>query len=275
MKNTEARLWALGLSFPLALLLAGTSFAGALSPFIYTAETRIRAAQVVGNDVGNLVVVAPVLTIAAVLGFRGSLAARLVWMGTLVYLVYDFLGYAFDLHFNRMFLAYCGILGLSFYALVGSISPLSVEEVAQRHGPHAPVNWTAIVLLLMTAGSVFHWLAEVVPALLASQTPQAIRDSGHFTEPVAVLDLALLLPACLITAILLLRRKPLGLVLGPVLLTFLALSSLVLIPMGRSMEEQGFKAGFVFYAVAVGVAVCSAVLLTLWFREGWAGTPQR
>jgi hypothetical protein len=271
MKNTEAQPWALWLSFPLALLLADASLTGLFSPSPYTAETRLHAAQTVGNDVGNLAVVAPVLTVAAVLALRGSLAGRLVWMGTLVYLIYDFFGYAFDLHFNPMFLAYCGILGLSFYALAGSVPALPVGEAARRYGARAPVKGSAVLLLLMSLGTAYHWLAEVVPAMLAGQTPQAVRDAGHFTEPVAVLDLAFGLPACLIAAILLLRRKPLGFVLGPVLLTFLALSSLVLVPMGRSMEQQGFKAGFALYATAAGIAAGSAILLTLWFREGEAG----
>jgi hypothetical protein len=275
MKSVEHRPWALWLSFPLAVLLVAASLAGLLRPSVYQAETPLHAAQTAGNDAGNLAIVAPVLAIAAVLALRGSLAARLVWTGTLVYLVYDFIGYAFDLHFNPMFLAYCGILGLSFYVLAGSLTALPVGEAARRYGSNAPAKWTAIVLLLMTAGSAFHWLAEVVPALVAGQTPPAIRDAGHFTEPVAVLDLAFGLPACVIAAFLLLRRKPLGFILGPVLLTFLALSSLVLVPLGMAMEQRGFKAGFALYAIAVGIAVGSAVLLTLWFREGRAGTSRR
>src|SRR5271157_4966024 len=242
MTHTESSPWALRLSFPLAVLLAVASLGGLLLPSVYSAETRLHAAQTLGIDAGNLAVVLPILVIAAVLALRGSDAARLIWLGTLAYLVYNFAGYAFGLHFNAIFPAYCGILGLSFYALAWSFPALPVAQIARRFGPRAPVRITAIVLLVMALGAVFHWLAEIVPAMLAGQAPQAVRDAGSLTEPVAVLDSAFLAPACMIGAILLLRRMPLGFALGPVLLTFLALSSLMLVPMGMAMDLRGFKA---------------------------------
>lgn len=114
----------------LATLLAVASLGGLFLPFTYKEETPIHAAQYVGNDVGNLAVIVPALLIAAILARRGSVAARLVWMGTLIYLLYDFLGYALAAHFNSMFLAYCGVLGLSFYALAGNLMDLPTGEIA-------------------------------------------------------------------------------------------------------------------------------------------------
>ncbi len=107
MNNNEPGRWALWLSFPLAVILAVASLGGILLGSTYAAETRMQAALSIGNDAGNLVVIVPVLMIAAILALRGSAAARLVWMGTLAYLVYDFLNYALAIHFNSMFLAYC------------------------------------------------------------------------------------------------------------------------------------------------------------------------
>ena len=267
MNNAEPRPWALWLSFPLAVFLAVACLGGLVLPSTYAEETRLHAAQNIGNDAGNLAIVVPVLVIATILALRGSVAARLAWMGTLVYLVYDFIAYALALHFNSMFLAYCAVLGLSFYALAGGIATLPIPEIARRYGPRAPVKVTAAVLLLMTLGTAFHWLAEIVPALLAGRVPQAVRESGLFTEPVAVLDLAFGAPACTIPAILLLRRRPLGFVLGPVLLTFLVLSSLVLAAMGVAMTLRGFKTGYALCAIGLGIAAGSAVLLSLSLRR--------
>lgn len=267
MNNSGPGRWALWLSFPLAGLLAIASLAGLFLPSTYLAETRLYAAQAVGIDTGNFVVILPVLVIAAVLALRGSLAARIVWMGTLVYLVYNFLDFAFEVHFNSMFLAYTGVLGLSFYALAGSFPALPISEIARGFGPRAPARTTAIVLLLVTLGTAFHWLSEIISAQLAGQVPQAVRDSGLFTDPVAVLDLAFLTPACTIAAILLLRRKPLGFVLGPILLTFLVLSGLGLASMGMALGRRGFPTGFALFAIALGIAAGSAVLLALSLRE--------
>jgi hypothetical protein len=268
MNNNEPGRWALWLSFPLAVLLAAASAGGLLLTSTYANETRIYAAQGVGNDAGNLAITVPVLAIAAMLALRGSAAARLVWMGALVYLIYDFIYYALDVHFNSMFLVYCAVLGFSFYALAGSLPSLPVAEIARRFGPRTPVRTTASVLLLMTLATVFHWLSETIPALLAGRAPQSVRDSGLLTNPATVLDLAFMAPASTIAASLLLRRKPLGLVLGPVLLTFLALGSLVLASMGLVMARRGFETGPALFVIALAIAAGSAVLLALSLREG-------
>lgn len=273
MNHTEPGRWALWLSFPLAAVLAIACIGGLFLPYTYAYETRRQAALSMGNDVGNLMVIVPVLVIAAILALRGSFAARLVWMGSLAYLVYDFLDYALAIHFNSMFLAYCSVLGLSFYALAGSFMELPTAEIARRHGPRTPVKAIVVVLLLMGAVTVLRWLSEIIPALLAGGVPQAVRDSGLLTEAVAVLDLAFGAPAFTIAAILLLRRKPLGFVLGPVMLTFLALSSLVLAPMGISMARRGFEAGHALSAIGLGIVTASAVLLAFSLRESKATLP--
>ncbi len=186
--QTEPGRWALWLSFPLAVCLAVASLGGLFFRSMYAEETRLHAAQCVGIDAGNLVVILPVLVIATILSLRGSVAARLMWMGTIVDLAYNFLNYAFAIHFNSMFLAYCGVLGLSFYALAGSLMALRTAEVARLYSPRAPVKTTAVVLLLMGGVTAIHWLSEIIPAIVAGSVPQAVRNSGLLTEAVAVLD---------------------------------------------------------------------------------------
>jgi len=267
MNSSEPGRWAFWLSFPLATLLAVASLGGLFLKSTYVNETRLHAAQAAGIDAMNLAVIVPVLVIAAILALRGSVAAQLVWTCALVYLVYNFLYYAFAVHFNAMFLAYCGVLGLSFYALAGSVPALSIPEIARRYGPRTPVKTTAIALLVLGLGTSFHWLSEIVPALLAGKTPQAVRDSGFVTEPVAVLDLAFLAPASIAAAILLLRHKPLGFVYGPVLLAFLVLSGMGLAAMGTAMAVRGFETGYGLFAAALGIAAGCGVLLVLSLRS--------
>jgi len=268
MNNTEADRWPLWLSFPIAALLAVTSFGGLFLPFTYGEETRIRAVQYIGNDAGNLLLIAPALIAAAIMSLRGSVAARLVWMGTLVYLLYDYLGYSLAAHFNSMFLAYCGILGLSFYALMGGFLTLPIPEIARLYGPSPRVKAAGGILLLLGLAIVFHWLMEIIPALLACRVPQAVRDSGLLTEPVAVLDLAFGAPACVIAAILMLRGAPLGFALGPIVLTFLVFSSLVLVPMGIAMTLRGFESGSALSLIGLVIATCSSVLIAISLRGG-------
>jgi len=266
----RAVLW---VSLPIAILLAVSSLGGILLPLTYSAETPLHSAQFVGNDAGNLFLIVPILIIVAIAALRGSIAARLVWMGTLVYLIYDFLAYAFAAHFNSMFLAYCTILGLSFFPLAENLLVLPIPDIAHGFGPRTPTKTVAVVLLLTGLGIAFHWMSEILPALFAGRIPQTVRDSGLVTEPVAVLDLAFGAPACVLVAILLLRRKPLGIVLAPVLLSFLFLSSLVLTPMGFVMAGHGFASGGPLSIIGVSIAAGCALLLALFLRGSWLHEP--
>jgi hypothetical protein len=99
------------------------------------------------------------------------------------------------------------------------------------------------------------WLSEIVPSL-SGTTPKALKDVGLLTNPVHVLDLALLLPALIIAGRLLIKGRPLGYVLAPALLTatfFLAVGivSLMFVSEVRELESAP--------AVGVGVAILALV----------------
>jgi hypothetical protein len=67
-------------------------------------------------------------------------------------------------------------------------------------------------------------LSEIVPAVFSDTTPQALIDTGLPTNPVHVLDTAILLPASLITGVLLKGGRSTGYLLAPMLLgTFIVL----------------------------------------------------
>lgn len=112
MNNNEHSRWTLWLSFPLVIILAMASCRGPILRSVYADETRSQAALSIGGNAGIPVLIMPVLVIAAILILRGSRTAQLVWVGTLVYLVCDFLGNALAIHFNSMFIGCCGVMGL-------------------------------------------------------------------------------------------------------------------------------------------------------------------
>ncbi|HTP89977.1 MAG TPA: hypothetical protein VMJ34_23690 [Bryobacteraceae bacterium] len=261
MNTANSGRWAVWLSFPLAVLLAVACLGGLVDASVYARESRLLAAQGIGGDAGNLLITTPLLVLTAWLALRGSLAARLVWMGVLVDLIYNYLYCALALPFNALFPLYCGVLALSFYALAGGLPSLAADDVASRAAPRAPVKTVAVVLLLMSLGTAAHWMQEIVPAAIGRRVPQSVIDSGLLSAPVAALDLAFMMPASVIAAVLLWRRKSAGFVLGPVLLTFLALGSLVLAVMGVAMARSGIEAGRALVAIGAGIAAVAGWLL--------------
>ncbi len=266
MDNSRAGRWAVLLSFPLILFLVVASGTGVILPSIYASETRIGVAQVDGSDRLNLLVVVPTLIIATILTLRGWMSARLVWTGTVLYVVYDFIYYTLTMRFNSLFLVYNAVLGLAFYSLLGVVPSLSIAEAAKRYTRRLPAIVTGVLFLLIALGAAVNWMKQMLPAVLSGQVPQGIRDSGSITEPAAVLDLAFVLPALTIGAVLLLLRRPLGFVLGPILLVFVAWVALLLTAMGMVMESRGFGSAFGGTPMNLGLASIAIVLLALFLR---------
>ena len=267
MNNTNKGRWAVWLSFPLAVLLAISSGLGVFMPSVYANEYRLNAAGAVGADLVNLVVVVPFLIVAAIFALRGWMGARLLWTSLLVYVVYDSIYYTLDVHFNRLFWVYCVVQGLSFYLLFGAVPALPVADIARRYSSRAPAVAAAILFLVIVAGAAIHWVQETGPAVVAGMAPPDVRESGHLTDVPAVLDIAFVLPAMAITAILLLRRRPLGFVLGPVMLNFTALLALLIMSIPALQAWHGAATGYGAFIGTGVVAVIALLLLPLSLRS--------
>ena len=87
-----------GWSAVIAAMVIFASVAGLVDPRVYAQETPNWAIQAKGQDLGNLLAVV-LLVVAAFRYGRGSVRAGLVWLGTLLYLVYAFIVYAMAVHF--------------------------------------------------------------------------------------------------------------------------------------------------------------------------------
>lgn len=268
--QTEGRSPALWLSVPLAILVAFAAFAGLFWTSTYAHETDVYAAQGIGGDAFKLAVVVPALLVSFVLALKGSIGARLVWTGTLLYLIYDFIFYTFAVHFNALFLVYCAVLGLSFYALAWSLSSLPVDRIQRAYSAGAPATSSAILLLAVAAAAAAMWLRDIIPALLAGRAPQSVAEAGLLTHPAHVLDLSLLLPAFAIAGVLLLRGRPLGFVLGPVFLAVGVLLSLLIASIMLAMGAKGFGLNYGGLTFNFVLAAANAFLLGLFVRRRYA-----
>ena len=148
---------------------------------------------------------------------RGSLRARLVWLGTLAYLVYTYLEFAVSPPFTALYLVYVSAFGCAIAALVMGATSLDMAAVTSAFADRVPRRTTAafgLVSSLMLAGA---WLKEIVARSLAGdfgwpQGEDAIRHVVH------ALDLGLQVPLGIAAGLLLFRRRPYGYVVAAILL---------------------------------------------------------
>ncbi len=262
--SSAPRLW---MTFALALLAALASACGLFLPSTYGQETIPWAAQLRGGDAVTLLISVPVLLVSAVLSRRGSVRARAVWQGSVLLFLYNYAIFAFAVHFNALFPAYCGVLGLSFYALLESLVSSPAQDIAARY-PRAPVRTVAIVFFVLAGAFAALGLGEVVPAVLAGGTPKSITECGLLTNPVHVLDLSFFLPAFVITGVLLWRRRPLGFVLAPVLMVFGLLMTVTVAGLMVATARQGLANDYFAALPFLGVAVGFSLLLGRFLGSG-------
>lgn len=231
------------LSTPLAILTALVSYAGIFTESTYAKETGVYAAQGIGQDIVNLFIVVPVLFIAAVFAWRKSKLGLLIWSGAIFYLAYSYTIYCFGMHFNSLFIAYCLILGLSFYSLVYFLITSLKEDVTGWFVNKVSTLSTGIFLIVIAILFYFIWLSEIIPAILNNTTPKSITESGLLINPVHVLDIAICLPALIITGIALIKKKNIGFLLAPTMMIFcilmaVAIAAMVFVMHSRRMEAD-------------------------------------
>jgi hypothetical protein len=231
--------WPALLALPLAALFAAASLGNILLPDAYAREAPLWAAQGLGQDWVDLLLVAPALGAAGLLARRGSRGAALVLGGLLAYTAYSLVLYAFAVHFNRLFLVYALGLGLSFYALVALVSSFGREDVASWFSPRSPARSAGLLCTVIGCAYSAMWLSEIVPAIAANRPPPSAVDVGLITNPVQVLDLGIVLPAFIIGGVGLVRRTALGSWLGPMMLGFGVVMDIALVGMTLSMGARG------------------------------------
>ena len=249
----------------IALLVALTAIAGLYWPATYARETAYSRAGGQASDIVDLFLVVPVLLISGIMGHRGSIAARLVWLGTLGYLLYNFVIYAFGVRFNPLFLVYCATLSLCLYVTIFGVRFIPLEQVAQKYGPRAPRKTIALVFLYLAASTAYFELRSDIPALLGGQIPKDVTDASTPVDFIHVLDLGFLLPGLCITAILLFRRKPSGYALAPAFLSLLAIMSMELVSIMAVLGRRGFGMSVPMIVFFAALGVGFTILLGFYF----------
>ena len=242
-----------------AVLLAIVSLGGLVAPGMYVRESADWATQAVAQDGFDLAVAAPVIAGATLATSLGSRRAAVVLAGGLVFAAYTLAIYCFSIHFNAMFLIYVATLGLAGWGLLALAIDLArrIEPIEARGARLAG----GVLIAIGVAFSLL-WLAEDLPAVLGNRTPASLTETGLFTNPVHVIDLAFVLPVHVLAGVWLLRRRGAGELLGPVVLAFGVLMAASIGGMLVVMYARGFAAPLpVIGAMAVTAIVTAAVLI--------------
>ncbi len=258
--GSDRWLW---LTYPIAILMALAASVGLFGSGLYRDNPSLLA-QAIGQDLVTLFLALPALVMSAYLAGRGSIRARLVWFGMLVYVAYTYASYAFGIRWNPLFLSYVALLGCSAYALIGSLGSVDRAAIKAAFTTRTPIRAVGIFLLVIAGVFYLMWLSEAVPASLAGTVPQSVQQDGTPTNVIHVLDMGLLLPGLAIAAVSLLRKRPLGYTLSAAFLVNLVFLAPAVLSMAVFQARAGEPAPAPMLVVFIALFGISAGML-IWY----------
>ncbi len=257
----------LALSLPLLVFLVIASYSGIFITTTYARNTASFAAQGIGQDIVNLFIVAPLLLASSILFYKGNKRAMLIWAGLDLYVIYSYVIYCFAQPFNFLFLVYCAVLGFSFYAFVYLMTNSINTPIKQWYKSEKRIKLVIIFNVIIAGLFYFVWLSEVIPALISNEIPQSIIENGVITNPVHVLDMAIFLPALVITAVFLYKGNDYGFLFAPILLIFLSSMALAIIGMVITMWFTGVAVDLGMASIFIVIAAISILLAVFLLKD--------
>jgi hypothetical protein len=247
------------------LLAAAASTAGLAVDGLYR-DNASTAAGWRANDVVTLLAL-PVVVAASAHARRGSSRGRLIWLGVLWYLVYNYAFYLVGAALNDVFLLYAAVVAGGMWALVVVLVGTDIDELARGLRPTRYVPWVAAYLAIAAVGLGGAWISQSLAFALEGTVPQIMVDTDSKTAIVFALDLTLVVPTMLVAAGLLWRRRAWGHVLGAVVGVKGVLYASVLLAMAVDQATRGEDDAWSFAPVSAFLLVGCLLVAVLLLRD--------
>ena len=263
------------LSAVIVILMVAASTAGLVVDELYPDGPWAREA-LRGGDLTTLVLAAPILLGSLILVRRGSRRAQAVWLGALVYGVYNYAYYAFGAAFNDVFLVHVALLTLSIWATAFAVAGIDVGIVADALNRRSG-RWVGAFLALV--GSILGalWIALSIRFALTGELMADIPKRG--LHLVFAIDLALLVPALVVAGVLCWRGSTIGMVFAAVTTVMGALYQVNLLLAGVFQDGAGVRGVKAFplegVVLALGFGVAAGVVFRRRGRSPLMGRPAR
>jgi hypothetical protein len=225
------------LSSLILVLSFGQALAGLVSPSLYRDGPWVRSAWL-GNDAVTLLCAVPAFVCALILSIRGSERARLVWIGMLFYMFYNYAFYVFGAAVNRLFIAYVLLMTSSAYALILAFVGADVQQLSRILSTKIIHKLVASYMGLMVLTIASLWIVQWIAFVATGKAPQ-LGGSEEGYRLVASLDLSIQVPALTLGAIWLWKRSPWGYVAATALMVADAVYMVVLLAFSPFAAKAG------------------------------------
>ena len=200
------------LSWIVVVLMATSGILTLTIADLLGAETAWAREAFRGGEIVTLLLAVPLLAGALIAVRRGSVRAQGLWVGMLLYAVYNDAYAIFGATFNDAFLVHIATFSASIFALACVVPALDHERIADTFRRAKAAKGVGIFLVVVGVAQGALWLFILVRNVVTGEVLHDIPVSGQHL--VFALDLGLLVPTLIVSGILLARRRPVGYLLG-------------------------------------------------------------
>ena len=210
------------MSLVVALLAIVASLGGLLLENLYRDSEVIQAVWFV-NDLITLFVAVPILLGSIYFASKGSFRASLIWVGSIWYMLYNYVFYMYGAVFNAFFLLYILLFVLSVYSLILTFVQINPRVFTSQLLDRAPIRAVSSFLFVFAAALGLPWVMLALLSIQSGEIPPFEMTIVFAT------DLTFLVSVLIFSGILLRKKNVWGVVLSAMIMLKGVLYPLVLI----------------------------------------------
>jgi hypothetical protein len=186
-----------------------------ISDGIYRFNSQRMVAEGAGWDIFTLFIACPAMLILLPFVFKGYDRAKVLSVGILAYFFYQYLMYSVGWAFGPLLLPFILIYSTSLFIALWILLTLDIRSIEDQIRTGFPRRGIITLCLVIAVMLILMWTKRIIAGLRGDLESSML--SGQTTLTVQALDLGLVVPSALITAMLVWKRKAAGYLLSVVL----------------------------------------------------------
>jgi hypothetical protein len=201
-------------------------------------------------------IISILLVIIALRVKKKEIKIQIIALSFLAYLFYAYSIYAIEQLYNSFYLFYLLLASLSFWSIVVALANYNNDYFEEINLNKYIQYLTITFLILIPFLFYFLWGSQLLPLMKSG-------EKQEFTFSIYILDLVFVLPAMLITAVMLFKKKALAYIMAPVLFfkAFTLLFSVALGSFLRPLYNVNFSAEEAFFYLMLSLTFLVLTLL--------------
>jgi hypothetical protein len=177
----------------------------------------------------------------------------------------------FGAAYNKLFLVYVALFGLSLFAFILSMMSFDLKTLPAHFSEKLPRRGIAALLFFTAAFLSLAWLGRIAPTIFQNMVPALDNTTSMFIQ---AMDLGIIVPLCVLSGVLLLRRSPWGYLLASVSMMKFLTMTLAVSVMGFNMVRAGVPTSQAELVIFPSITLVNAIMAVVLLKGISADTPK-